>query len=102
MGVCCQTRQRCTADRSLSDGFPYNCTRGDDLGQGSQGNIEELKQLFAPGQPMNVEEERPRRVAGVRDVQRPARQVPSQPAVDGPGTDLSRERGATQSAVAVQ
>src|ERR1017187_2815060 len=102
MRVCCQAPQGCTADRPLSHGLPYDCTRGDDLGQGSQGDIEELKQLLAPGQAMNVEEERTRRVAGVCDVQRPARQVPSQPAVNGPGTDLSRERGATQSAVTVQ
>src|SRR5204863_1357795 len=56
--------------------------RGTDFGQDFDRYLEEIAELFAPTQPVDVEKQSPRCVCRIGRVHPPTRELPDQPAVD--------------------
>ncbi len=71
-------------------GHPVDLGRGPHLGQQGARNREFGQQFLIPDTRVNVEQHRARRVGHVGDVERPARQVPDEPTVDGAERELAR------------
>ena len=67
-----------------------------DLGQHRRRNLHEPNELVVPDTAMNVEEERPRRIGDVRDVDATAGEAGDQERLDGPGGQLAAFRAASQ------
>ncbi len=73
---------------SQGHAFTEDGARGQDLGERRPGHTEGLAEAVVPGAGIDVHQLRPRRVADVGAVDRAARQVPEDPAVDGAHAEL--------------